>query len=70
MGKVNGMGEMAGESARDSKENVGDVGDTPGVLRRTKLEIGVFADKSEDEPKTFTVSLLSTRLRSRGDAGG
>lgn len=65
VGKVNGI-----EGDGVSTEKVGDVGETPGVLRRTKLDIGVFAERSEVEPKIFTVSLLSTRRRRRGDEGG
>jgi len=65
VGKENGMVE--GEAVGDSAKNVGDVGETPGVFRRTKLDIGVFAERSEEEPNTFTVSLLSIRRRKRGD---
>lgn len=57
------MGEAAGESKRRSRGNEGDVGDAPGVFRRTKLEMGVFADRSVEESKRLTVNLLLLLLR-------
>jgi hypothetical protein len=50
VGRVNGIGEKDGELERDSMEKVDDVGEIPGVLRRTKLDIGVLADRSDAEP--------------------
>lgn len=54
------------------RENVGDVGDATGVLRRTYAEIGVLADRSEVESYTFEDIFVSMRIRPliRGDDEG
>jgi hypothetical protein len=51
--------------------NVGELGDDWGVLRRTYVEIGVFAVRSVTDTEGFSLSRCAIALRGiSGDAGG
>lgn len=69
LGIVNGICSGEDDSYPLSRLNVGDVGDVPGVLRRTYVEMGVSAARSLDEPYVLTERLLLQLRRGRDDVG-